>query len=512
MTLRSQSFAGGAYLAIREGAGIVVRLVGVVVVTRLIGPVAYGLYVGALAVVLVLNAIAQLGTEVFLMRRDEEPGEEVYDQAFSILLVTATAVTVTAFLSSFLLADLFPDPRYLTPFRVLLLTLPVNVLWAPAQAKIERAFQYRRMAALEVGGDLVLYGTSIALALSGQFVMAPVLGYAAWQCFLLVGSCYLARYRPRWRWSTDFARALLRYGFTYSLSHWIGRLEELVNPLVVGRYLGAAGVGYVALTARVVDTLSFMTRVVYRLSLVALGRLQRDPGRVHRAVQEGMALQVLAVGPLLAGFALAAPWLMPVLFGPRWAPAVDLYPFIALYALMTAAFLLHVSVLFVRERNLAVARVWALRLAVLAVTATLLVPPLGLVGFGLAKVLAVVAYVAAHRAVRPLFVIRYRQVVPWLLAFAPPLFSPLVAWPQLLVFWVPAAAVVSTREARAQLVEYTAVLRRALVAPSRSARRGPQPGHDHDEGRGDFRAGADPELGREEGEGQKDNGGDNGNR
>ena len=44
--LRALSVSSAIRLAVREGGGIVIRLVGVVIVTRLIGPGKYGIYAG----------------------------------------------------------------------------------------------------------------------------------------------------------------------------------------------------------------------------------------------------------------------------------------------------------------------------------------------------------------------------------------------------------------------------------------------------------------------------------
>src|SRR6185437_11831333 len=53
------------------------------------------------------------------------------------------------------------------PLRILLLSIPLNVLWAPAQAFIERSFAYRRMGLLELGGDVVLYVVAVPAAIGG---------------------------------------------------------------------------------------------------------------------------------------------------------------------------------------------------------------------------------------------------------------------------------------------------------------------------------------------------------
>ena len=55
---------------------MVIRLLGVLVLTRLLGP-QYGLYAGAAAIAAVLGTLAQMGCEVHLIRREEEPDKDL---------------------------------------------------------------------------------------------------------------------------------------------------------------------------------------------------------------------------------------------------------------------------------------------------------------------------------------------------------------------------------------------------------------------------------------------------
>jgi len=177
------------------------------------------------------------------------------------------------------------------------------------------------MAALELGGDVVLSATSVGLTLAGAGLWGPVGGYLAWQAFRLAASYRLARFRPSVVLSRASAREIAGFGLSFSSASWIERGRELVNPLIVGPVLGPAAVGYVAVALRLGETLSFVTRATWRVSIVAFGRVQSDLGRVRRALEEGMVLQVLAGGAVLTAFSVVADDVVPVIFGERWTPA-----------------------------------------------------------------------------------------------------------------------------------------------------------------------------------------------
>ena len=460
MTLRDQSLRGGAYLTVRQGVGVAVRLFGVLALTRLIGPADFGLYAGSLAVVALLATVAQLGSEAYLVRLPGDVDDEVYDHTFTFLAVSSAVVTSAGLLAALGIRLVAGETDFVVPLMVMMLTIPINVLWAPAQARIERGFQYRRMALLEVGGDLALYGVSVPLAWIGLGVWAPVTGYFAFQAWLLVGSYVIARHRPRLAWSTVRVRHIVRFGIGFSLAGWLRASTELVNPIVVGRHLGSVGVGQVALIIRLVDTLGFVLRVTQRLAMVAFGRVQGDLPRLRRAVEESIALQLLTLGPFLAGFALVADGAIPLLFGEEWSPAVSVYPAYAMAFFLQSAFFVQVYVLQVLERNAAVVKAGVVHLVTLAGCSLVIVPVIGIAGYGAAYLIATCAWWIVRREIRRIMPVSAARSVPWVIAVTPALLAPYLDWPWRAALVVPAMVVLALPAPRADIRGYVTDLTR----------------------------------------------------
>ena len=454
MTLREQVLRGSTYLILRQGIGLVVSLGGVLLLTRLIGPTDYGLYAGALGLMIFLSLVARMGVDVYLIRQEGDIGEAVYHQAFSFLLLAGLGLSGLGLLVSPLAVRWMEDPRFLNPLQALLLFLPLTTLSVPAVARLERALDYKKVAGLELVGQLLLYTLALTLAWYGLGVWAPIAGYLLSQIWSVGASYSLARYRPRLFWSSKLLREMLGYGLGYSASIWVWQLRILVNPLIVGRYLGPEGVGYVALAIRIVEALSFVKGATWRISIAALSKVQQDFTRLRRALEEAMGLQMLALGPLLAGFALLAPWLLPRLFGDQWSPVLLVYPFIALSYMANAVFTMHSSVLYVLRHNWAVTLFHSAHVALFAGVALLLVPQLGIIGYGLAEIAAFGSYLILHLYLIRLFRFEYERTWPWLLAFVPALFFPLVGVPWGLILWVFPLVMVFSNPARAQVREY----------------------------------------------------------
>jgi len=476
LSLGQLAIRGGSYLFGREAIGTVVRLAGVVVVVRLIGPSAFGLYSAAAAFSLFMASFAQMGLEVYLIRLGPELRPRHYNQAFSLLLVLSVAIVAIGEGLSFAVGGLLRPVGVLLPLRVLLACIPLNVLWAPAQAAIERRFDYRIMGAIELIGDAVLYATAIPLALTHHQQWSLVAGFFAWQGWLFVATWVASGLRYRWDWSFAAVSEFFRHGLGFSSSDWLRRAGDLINPLVVGTFFGAAGVGYVAFAQRLVDTVGFAKRSAFRLGLVALSRVpDQDQHRLRSAIEEGSLLQLLSLAIPYGCVSVLARWVVPVVFGSQWTKSLPVFALLALATTASASGLIQSTFLYSRGRNLAVARAVVLRDLVLGAAALVLVRRLGIDGFGLASLVALGTLGYLHVTVRRSIAFSYRRIWPWLVALGPSLLFPMVPMPDALALLAP-LLLIALRPMRAELAQLVRRLRQATTrSPALGSAASPQP-------------------------------------
>ncbi len=459
MSLREQVLKGGVYLVIRQGLGLIIGLGGVMLLTRLIGPGNYGLYASALGIAGYIGSLAGLGVNVYIVRRESEPDIQVYHQAFTLMFLTGAAGLLLGVAAIPLLQSWFQNPAFVPPLLIILLALPVTTMVGPPMARLERELNYRAVAVVELVGQLIYYVVALVLAFKGSGVWAPVIGYLVWQTYMLIGACIAARLFPRPYWSGAIFREMVSYAIGYTASIWIWQLRTLVNPLLVGRYAGAEGVGCVALTIRIVEVLSFVKGAAWRLSIAALAKLQGDYSRLKRAMEEAVTLQVLALGPVLAAFAVLAPKLLPALFGEGWDAVLIIYPFVSLSYLVNAVFNMHSSVLYVLRLNREVALFHMVHVLLFAGSVLFLLPRFGVFGYGWAEVSALLSYVVIHLQVRRLFNVSYAKAVPWAISFLAPLFATILTLPRGLILWIPLLITLAMPGPRGKLSEYGEILR-----------------------------------------------------
>ena len=115
------------------------------------------------------------------------------------------------------------------------------------------------------------------------------------------------------------------WAFTWGLmgSRSLRYFSENIDNVLVGRYLGTADLAFYALAYRLLKLpVRLIGQVVNQVSLPAFSRMQNDKKRLQRwFLTSSRTMATGSYGPLVLGI-LVMPDLIPLLFGPKWEPAV----------------------------------------------------------------------------------------------------------------------------------------------------------------------------------------------
>ena len=426
-TLRAQVTHGALFIALREGVGVLIGLVGIVALTRLIGPGSYGLYAAAATVLNYLCTLSQWGLELNLVRRPGDLPANGLDQAFTLAIGLGLAGLLVGLAVAPWIEAWTGMAGFALPARVLSLAVPGVLVAQVPRALLARRLEFKSLARMEITGQIGFYMVALPMAAFGSGAWAPVAGW--WLQSLIVWTLLFraSGYRPHLVWERPLAREMLRDGLTFSAANWVWQARSLVNPLLVGRIVGVVSVGYVDLAIRFTDNLGFAKVAASRVSLAALARVQQDKERLRRAARDGARLQVLAIGVLLVGFAWVATRVVPIVFGDRWLPVLVVYPFVALESLCNSVFNMQISILFILRRNLDVLIFHSAYLLSLVATASVFLRSHGLVGYGAGVLMALLSYaVLVGLAARRVGGIDVTLAGAWAAGFACALFVPLL--------------------------------------------------------------------------------------
>ncbi len=417
---------GGAYLAARYGLGVVVSTGNMLVMTWWLGPHIYGLFVTAITLVAFLATVSRAGVDTFLVRHESVPDKAMYETANAVILTTSLALAALAALITPLLIRWYGNREFALPYLVLLGTIPVSGLTGVPMAKLERELNFRQIAAIELSGQSMGLAAAVVLAWARAGIWAPVGGQLAWQLVTLVATANSASLRVGMRFHAEHWRPMCSFGLGMTLSMRTWQLRTLVNPLLVGKFAGTEAVAFVALAIRVAEALGTFRLAAGRIAIAALARMQGQRDQLRSALESALLLQVIILGPLLCVFALAGPSLLRHALGTRWMPSLAVYPFIAAGVLVNSIYNLQASALFVLEQQWTVLRSYAAHVLLLGAGTWLFLPHWGILGYGLAELMACFSYYAIHRGVRGSLHISCRRIAFLAAGFTTILFLPLI--------------------------------------------------------------------------------------
>jgi PST family polysaccharide transporter len=399
------SLAGAAtrgvfWSAATGAASKVVAAGSTLVLARLLDREAFGVAAYALTFTSLLDVLRGLGIAQALIYFPRE--ERRTQTAFWLLAANSLVLGVLALAVAPLFGVFFRDPRAVPVIRALCLYFPLLAVGQVLDTELRKDLRFGKRFVPELTRTIVkaLVGISLAVLGAGYWslVTAHLAGAAVWSMALLA----IVPWRPRRIFDREESRRLFGYGKHMVAVAVLVAITLRADHLVIGRFLGAAALGVYtiafSLPAFVFQASSGLSQVLFP----AYAKLERDAERLRSAALRTLRLAAAVFLPACAGMAVVTGPLVTVAFGRQWSDAAVLLPWMSAWAALTAL-TQHFS-----EVYKALGQIRVLSWMQVA-TAALTVPGLvwvGVEGWGLVAIVAILIAVRAVRVVIDLFVMR----------------------------------------------------------------------------------------------------------
>ena len=349
-------------LQVGDGLNLVLAFVTSVIIARGLAPEGYGVYALVYSLFGMMTLTGDLGlapatiTQLAeaLAARDREAAAEYCGYFIKLSALLGAALTIVGVG----LGPLIAEAVYGRPLIGLLagllmadmlLGLPrnlVRVAWQSSRWMAHLSvFEVARGAAraLAVAGAILL-GWGVGGVVAAELFLALVSSLAAWPLFARLGRADPESF-PDWSPCLAQAREVplkkhFSFGFKIILDRNVVRILEAVPFLILGRYAPAAQVGYLRLAWGVVNLpLSALSGLANNLAallprLRAQGREGSFWSAFYRSALAGGLISLFGVGL----FTLLAPWLIRLLYGAEYLPALPYFYVLALGAALSGFF------------------------------------------------------------------------------------------------------------------------------------------------------------------------------
>jgi PST family polysaccharide transporter len=332
-SIKSQFLSSSIWAIVGRGLSNLSTFLIFALLARYLGPSEFGLVAFASVFVDIAQSLAAAGITQALVQRatwDEKTSSTAFwtNLAFASCLAVIMSVAVAPAVSWAF------DPR-LGPLIVgLATTFVINAARGAHEALLQREFRFRFLATSALIATILGGITGVAMA---------VYGFGAWSLVfsrIVAAVCQTilvwisVRWTPKWQFSKPDARKLLEFGIHLSGATVLSQLSGRVPELVIGWFIGPAGVGIFRVASRGIGMLSDLAITpIQTTSLVALSRLKDPPAVGSAYVRLVKACSILAM-PIYLGAAVVAHDFVVICFGKAWEAAG---PVMALLAIGGAA-------------------------------------------------------------------------------------------------------------------------------------------------------------------------------
>jgi PST family polysaccharide transporter len=300
------------------------------ILSRILIPEDFGLIAFALLFLAFLEAVRSFGVNDALIYTSEKV-EEAADTVFIINVVLGISQFLLAVLLAPLLVYTFDDPRIVAVAQMIALTLVIDGFTQTHDALLQKELEFRRRFLPDLIGVVIKGIVSIALALSGAGVWSLVFGTLIGSLARTITKWRMLKWRPRFRFYMDRARALWDYGMHVLMFHVLNIALEQADQLMIGVLLGQLQLGYYSIAMRIPEmVISNLSLMLTRVLFPSYAKMKSDIKQLTQGFVATTRYTAFVTVPIGLGISAVAPELVPVVFGNQWGPAVPLVQVLAI--------------------------------------------------------------------------------------------------------------------------------------------------------------------------------------
>ncbi|MGC4087195.1 MAG: oligosaccharide flippase family protein [Polyangiaceae bacterium] len=307
-----------AYAALRSISGAL-TWVAFVLLARILDQRSFGAFEIGMFYIGVGQILGDGGLTASLVRRPGVVQRSEYQTALTSVLALAALLA----LSLFVAAPFIGRANQLTPSEVWALRALSPLYLVPAlrcvpYAKLERRVDFATIGQIELYANLIRHLTAISVAVLKGGVWALVLSQLA-----LAASQAILAYRAEpgfvgLGWSRRTFASLYAYGSKIQATILLIHFKDNLAAGLLGPTLGPAPVGIFRFAMEFIRVPADIVSGVARVQFPVYAQHDRRSPELLGVVRGTLRTAFLLGLPVLGSFALVAPWVVPLVYGPKW--------------------------------------------------------------------------------------------------------------------------------------------------------------------------------------------------
>lgn len=310
-------------------------LVTLAILTRLLAPDDFGLLAIASTLLTLTYVLSDLGLATYVVQAGEIDRRSL-STAFWVSLAGGVILAVAIFVGAPAIADLLQIPQSVPIMRAMtVIVLLISATSVPL-ALLRRRMAFRLLAVQASIGALLAQIAAIVAAVSGLGVWSLVIQLVVGQLVASVAVWLSARWRPTFEFSRSAFKTMSAFGINVVGSGLVYLTRTWAETGIIAAGLGVTELGYFTIAQRLVQTATELSgAALHPVSTVAFAKVNSSSDRLRAAHARAASASQTVVSPLMVFIVVAAPLLVPFLFGVNWTTSAHIAQPLALAAVLS---------------------------------------------------------------------------------------------------------------------------------------------------------------------------------
>ncbi|MEO1206263.1 MAG: lipopolysaccharide biosynthesis protein [Pseudomonadota bacterium] len=333
--------------AVRIGSALLV----LPILARFLEPRDFGLVQMGMPFVLLLMFFSDMGISPAVVRADN-PSRALWSSAFWTTIGLSIVLAAIQCASAPAIAHFFGEPELVPILWALAGILVIQSVSIMHYAYLQRAMRFQVIAGIDIASHISGMVVAIATGVYGAGAWALVYQQLTLYIVKTIGLLIISR--PPISFSFDFSeiRRILRFSLAVTGTQVVNFMGGTADTVVIGRFLGAAPLGYYSLALRliIVPIQTFFSSLT-GIFLPALAQAKNEPERFKAASLKMFRTITFISFPLMAGISALSEPIVDVLLGDRMAAVAPLASVLAVVGAIRSVAGLHSAILMAIGRS-----------------------------------------------------------------------------------------------------------------------------------------------------------------
>lgn len=296
-------------------------LVSTLVLARLLLPADFGVVAMALSFIFMAELLTAFGFDVALIQ-NQTATEEHYNTAWTGNVLLGLAITVLMLIMAAPIAEFYRRPELVWVVAALAFGPLISGAENIGVVAFRKDMDFRREFRFQISRKLIGFCVVVPLAFLLRNYWALVIGTLFSKLAGTTISYLMHPFRPRPTLSRF--RELFHFSRWLLINNMVGFFKERTPDFFIGRLVGAPALGAYNISAEFAHLPSTeLSAPINRALLPGFSKMENIE-EIRSAYANALNMLALLALPAAAGIFAVAPFLVPVILGPKWLETVPL--------------------------------------------------------------------------------------------------------------------------------------------------------------------------------------------